>query len=282
MVAIYMFEDCPGQDGYMPYLRSGMKDPWEPKWVQEYDNTFVAAVAKLKFGTTCNEKEYNIVLSKNKEPIPRQLFVRALQYEHYDHWGDSEHKEYTRGLVHKLMQEVRKGRNDTPNEKWRHKDIYIDEDKSFAGLHDLKYPLGMYMQDNVMTATIMPILFGDDLDEDWAIKYPEMVDHFFMRGGTAASNALGVDPKYVYEEEIEPDEEVTTLERIDPKNVVQQEEIQPDEEVTRTLERIEHEDDTTEQSSEPEVNAIQVKKKRKRILRKSNPHIDDEAEEDAT
>lgn len=285
-VAMYLFEQKPGQDQYNEHIRNGIKPPFKPAWVMD-NEAFITVVAKLVVGTKYNEKELNLERPKRKDgiygdKIPRQVYVRAIEEVNHQ-WTLDDHKAYTRRLAKVLNQEIDISKKRAPNDAWKYNKSYIvDEEQSWDSIPDDKYPLGMYMQDNVMKNSVMSIIFGvEELTVNWAQKYPDEVDHFFVRGGTATSNSLGVDVDYVWNlHEAVTDEDHTSEEQSQASSARKSYDLDGKAETTDEEQYMLDTGRRLAKLTGQTGGELKGGKKRTRSQSKKNPYIDDEAEED--
>lgn len=203
-----MFDQYPGQDGYVACLRTAVENN-VPAWPVDDNHGFVAIVGKVLPGTNGEHLELNVKheFDSNgscKPAWPRKIFARIVN-ESQMHWTLEEHKAHTRAMVVLLNRELAAANAAEKNperKKWGYKNIYVDESLSWA-TPDVKQPVSYYMQDYQLVNRIMFWLFQvGELNSHWATQYPREVSHFFERGGQHAATALGIDKSYHWQDDV--------------------------------------------------------------------------------
>jgi hypothetical protein len=202
-VILYLFEKKADVDEYNAIIRNGIKYG-KPEWVSE--EGFVGVVAKLQEGTTFDEYEFNAELTSKGTRLPRQLFfqvlVDPLQWTH-TMLDDQNYGQKIADKLNKDNTEIL-----TTYGKPQLKKTYLfDQNQSWATPEE-RLPLGMYIHHGTMFQNIMTLLFEpytlaerSNRKESWAVRYPQLISHFFVRGGSDTAKKLGVLDDYYWEDD---------------------------------------------------------------------------------
>ena len=190
---LYLFEKYAGQDDYNSIIRKGMKD--SAHWACDGQFNFFTVVGKLREGPGESKFDRNIEAATNGDRLPRQLYVRVAMDDQLS-WTADQHNQHTKTLMAKLNCDPW---NIADDQSVKPKEYYVDESESWITPEE-KLPLGMYVCESRLEDTMLPLFFErHQLNQQWAKRYPEMINHFFVSGGSPLGISLGVPSDYYWE-----------------------------------------------------------------------------------
>lgn len=164
-------------------------------WACDGQFNFFTVVGKLQERPGERKFDRNIEAARNGDRLPRQLYVRVAMDDQLS-WTADQHNQHTKSLMVQLNCDPW---NIGDNQSEKPKEYYVDESESWITPEE-KLPLGMYVCESRLEDTMLPLCFEQhQLNNQWAKRYPEMINHFFVSGGSPLGISLGVPSDYNWE-----------------------------------------------------------------------------------